>query len=343
MRKLVSMLLGMAIVVSHTNSSAAELVITKVLEVGPGRSSLYEEPLKFSPDGSLLSYFSGRTLMVSDTLGNTREILQMDSNPIFYQWLNDNELVVMEHRRLGRGSDYRRMVQIEVSSNTMQVLAEHTRPPFGQTATTEPLNGPYLTTDRNVFFQQGVKHNRSPVFPISVNPVNRKLFSGRVDREAVWGDDGLYLVSLGTGDSTRIGPKPHEYMPFRPVVHPELTYVINGGTMMRIADSAFIVLDTMISSTPPGTDNCGVELPTFNPVYPEVVFNLVCYGGDEHSGIPLVEIDHMATYDYETNEIQVLDSLINIYNCTSPCIASDGLKIGFLSGGHVYILFRDEK
>ena len=73
---------------------------------------------------------------------------------------------------------------------------------------------------------------------------------------------------------------------------------------------------------------------SFNPNYPEVLFNFIREGDDEN------EIFGIGTYNYATNNFEVLDSLAGQPGGKAPACAPDGLKIAFLHQSRLYIVYR---
>lgn len=68
---------------------AADFEITKVIEVSPADSVPFMWPVKWSPDGTMISYFSKGYTMISDTLENTYQVRKVESLPRVYEWASD--------------------------------------------------------------------------------------------------------------------------------------------------------------------------------------------------------------------------------------------------------------
>ena len=165
-------------------------------------------------------------------------------------------------------------------------------------------------------------------------------------REFVWGDGGLYLKVAGSNDSNWVGPRVAPVGVFlrRPAWDKNMKYAMIGGTILRVEDTSFIVLDTILGQPPDGTYGCSVELPSLNPHFPEALFNLVCYGYEspqDHE--PMIELDHIGLFDFDKNTIIILDTLIGISGCSAPAYSPDGESIALLAKGRVYIVYREMK
>jgi len=52
-------------------------------------------------------------------------------------------------------------------------------------------------------------------------------------------------------------------------------------------------------------------------------------------------VNRIATYDYTTGALTVLDTLIGIDNCMSPAYSPDGRNIAFFADGKLYLIMRE--
>ena len=320
--------------------SAIDWEITKIVEVGPARWTSGSRPLKFSPDGTLLAYFDKWNLVLSDTLGVTHVVSNLQMQPRKFEWLNNEELVVLLFERRGR-SEYRRLIRIDISTGITEIIREHTRPPYGQQQTSPFIKGPSLSIEGNLFFEEKWKGSISPILVQSAKAETTQQTAAAENHILRWGKDGLYSIRIDLADSVRLGPKPYSHIPFQPVHNTDLTWVMVGGTMMRLSDSSFVVLDTLPWVMPDSARFHEIADPSFNPHFPEVLFNHYCC--DERDDRVIFELDALATFNYVTGEWTVIDELVGMANCSSPAYAPDGCKIAFLSEGKLFILHREWK
>ena len=73
-----SLLLGICWGLIGCSASAGDYTIEKVVEIGPADWVPFLGPIRWSPDGTIISYFSQEYLMISDTLGNKRQVIRVD-------------------------------------------------------------------------------------------------------------------------------------------------------------------------------------------------------------------------------------------------------------------------
>ena len=105
--------------------------------------------------------------------------------------------------------------------------------------------------------------------------------------------------------------------------------------ILYLEDSSVVMLDTMPRPEPEGTYGCGFGHLTTNPAYEEVLFDYSC--DDGHSNV----VEMMGTHALGTGKLTILDTLLNMPECTSPSYSPDGKKIAFRSDHKLYILYRE--
>jgi hypothetical protein len=88
---------------------------------------------------------------------------------------------------------------------------------------------------------------------------------------------------------------------------------------------------------PPNTGGCGFLRPMFNPVSPEILFQYYCEGED-----PYV-IDRVGTFNFETREFVLLDTLTAFGAWQLPEYSPNGRMIALTSGNKAYIVWREEQ
>ena len=317
---------------------AEDLQVTKVIEVGEASWVPYEIPLKFSPDGSKLAYFRGWSLMVSDTLGNNRQICEFDLKPYLYEWLTEDEIIVTVYKHK-RASDTRRMVHIDINTGEKEILREYARPPLGQKSVEPSFRGPLKTVEGNLYCRLEEDTRRAATFPQSKYKNHQKTILAEENHILTWGDDGVYKVTTDFSDSTRLGPKPYAHIPLPPTYDNSLSYVIYNGKLLHLSDSMVLDINSYLTYIPQNTKYCGATFPQFNPSANEIIFNQSCYGEDENNKD--YDTDIAGLFNIDKKEVTILDTLVNLQACQAPSYAPDGLKIALLSEKKVYIIYRE--
>lgn len=111
------------LIINYSNSIAQDYEITKVIKVGPCGGGPLFRPVKWSPDGSMIAYFNRQKLMVSDTLGETREVFTINYVARPFEWISDSEIVL--YQREYNNNPYRKYkLSIITLSGTETVLEE---------------------------------------------------------------------------------------------------------------------------------------------------------------------------------------------------------------------------
>jgi len=328
--------------------------VTKVVEVGPAAWIPFTGPIKWSPDGENIAYFANNYLMISDTLGIRQEILYIDSGitPRRFEWVSDEDIAINLPKYTELDSNFiNSIILVNISNKQVTSIAEWydvSRSP-GNTF----YEGPFLSLEGNAYYLQKTTTGRTKIAPSGRSQVAETIDNAQwllpekssfdKDNHCVrWFlDSGLYKIDLFGKDSTRITPTLFRHIGPFTAVNSDLSWVSNGGTLIRIADSTCIVMDTIPMQLPDNVVSCGILFTSFNPKASEILFNQSC-DGEYPSGEELV-VDRIGTFNYTTNEFIILDTLIGIESCTAPVYNPDGKKIAFLDNDdyRVYIIYRE--
>jgi len=335
-------------------SYAAGYKVTKVIEVGPAASVPFVGgPLKWSPDGTKLGYFANNYLMISDTLGNSRQVWKIDIGitPRRFEWVsNDKVAINLPKRRESDSALYKTITLVDVNTGQDEVIVSDQpgalKPVGGRTGRTF-FEGPFLSLEGNAYYMIKTCTGRSKEIPSGRGTAPETIDEPHwffPDKAPALKDnhfirwylkEGLYEINLTGSDSTRIAPTPFSYIGPFAAVSPDRSYVMNGGTMIRTVDSTCIVLDTIPVKVPEGATACGFDRVSFNPKSSEVLFELTCDDGHK------VIADRIGTFDYVTSEFTLYDAPAGAQHCTTPAYAPDGKKIAFLADYKAYIIYRE--
>ncbi len=141
--------IALTLFVLCAKSSAYE--ITKVIAVDSADFRPLTGALRWSPDGTKLAYFKQGRLMLSDTLGNVRQVTTGKFGVHLYEWLSDNEIVLTDRQFPGDRSNIFKVVHVDLASGQATVLDECVLG-FGPKRTSWSLNGPYRSVQGNVYY-----------------------------------------------------------------------------------------------------------------------------------------------------------------------------------------------
>lgn len=317
--------------------------ITNIIKVGPISGGPMLRPAKWSPDGSMLAYFFSETLYISDTLGNSRSIINVDLEPRRFEWLSNNEIALKQRQLRANRDLYQVIKRIDVNSGKSVVLAEalvNASLPPSELNNQLEIDKLEKTVEGSVYYSQ--KSRISKAFSLVESPETSKndsIIRAGNEHFLRTGTDALYFVQMDQKDSIKISNKPYEgYMGLPLNLSQDRKYIMFGGNIVRLEDDQLIILDTLavVQDKPVGTFGCGFLDGDFNPVASEVTFRLSC--DDGHS----IVVDRIGIFDYSTNEFVFLDSLLGLSNCRRPAYSPDGKRISFISNGVLYFMVREE-
>ncbi|MCX6827813.1 MAG: hypothetical protein NT002_00800 [candidate division Zixibacteria bacterium] len=334
---IIGLLLGICWGLIGCSASAGDYTIEKVVEIGPADWVPFLWPIKWSPDGTKISYFYNGYLMISDTLGHSRQAWKVNTFPLKYEWLSNDEIFVHQ-RFLGGNRTIVRLSIVDINTGQERVLVDNTPLDSNMSAVQEvEVYGPERTVEGNVYYTDKKVAGKSAIIPQSKFGPSNKTTSASDNHILSWGNDGLYMVRADMQDSTRIGLKPRPYIALAPAINTKKTHVMTNDLIIRLADSMTIALDTIIKEKPPKTLVCGLLFESFNPVEAEVLFEVSCDDGESYI------VNRSGTYNYNSGSVTIFDEVAGIQNCTTPVYCSDGQKIALLSNNRAYIIFRGEK
>ncbi len=332
---------GMAILVILSSSvcMAAGYEITKVVEVGPLNGGPLYSPIKWSPDGNRVAYFSFGYLMIADTLGNSRRAAKVEMSPGRFEWLSHQEILVYE--KAGDDTIFTRLTNFNINTGERTVLAECVRRRGYQPKPEQTwVEGPYLTLEGNAYYyveKDGGRqlHLVQSAYKEQVLPEKNHIYRRTGSYSPETGGD-VYVVRADLKDSIRAFDRSYSDS----VRSPNRSHILMRGVITRLADSSLIIMNSLIGEYPEGTVGCDFPWASLNPRATEALFCVSCDDGQELD--PYI-VNRIGTINYATNEFTILDTLIGIDNGMAPTYAPDGRNIAFFANGKLYIIKRREK
>lgn len=272
--------------------------------------------------------------MISDTLGHSQAVCQATMYPHRYEWLSDNEIVLLQLGRLSGGKATKLSI-IDLKTGQEEIIIDK-KEKFREADEHDStqFDGPMLSIEGNVYYTMEKRSGKRSAIP-------KSRYAKRDDREILrnnhylaWGEDGVYKHWLNRRDSLRLGPRLHPH----PILPPELSwdakYIIYRGTLLRLGDSAIVIIDTMFRSRPANTVVCGIIFGAFSSAIPEFLFQRSCDDGETYNVLSVW------TYNLNSRELTNLDTLANLTQCSFPVYAPDGLTIACLSQQKAYLIKR---
>jgi len=336
-------LLGV-LTISVGSTHAADYEITEVIEIGPAAQVLSHGSVKWSPDGTMLAYFADNFLMISDTLGNSREVVSIpDMYPFRFQWVSNHEIVasLKESERRSDSTLYQ-LTLWDIDSGSKTIIQEVWRTRSSLQPGKTCYQGPFLTLEGNAYYESTYITGDTLGGESPSTRLLTELKSFSTDKQALRndhilrrGDGGLYKVSLGDSDSILIMPKPDTYRSFFSAVRADGLYVADGCYLHGVQDGTRIRLDTLNISKPPSAIICGFSYVSFNSHGTELLGIYYCEDSDK------VVMETLCAFNYSTGKITDLGSLLGLEGGIAPVYSPDGRKIALTAEGKAYIIVRE--
>ncbi|MDD3730975.1 MAG: hypothetical protein PHU88_01195 [candidate division Zixibacteria bacterium] len=300
--------------------------IKEVIEIGPLNRATYD-PIKWSANDSLVSYFANGYLMLTDTMGNKREVAKLDMGPHCVEWLSEKEIVVSMYRTENRQTKSK-IVIFNIETGGQEIFAEfQKRIGYGPGPEDQRFEGPYLTLEGNVYYITGVGNGKVT----HLIPSSYKNISSEIDNHFYRSNpNGLYIVRLDMKDSISAFAKSYTDT----IKRFDRAYIFNNKLITRLSDSTIIDLSPYIGEYPEGTLGCGLGREALNPNIPEALFMLSCDNGVDYI------VNRIGIFNYYDNQFTILDTLIGIKSCQSPKYDHAGKNIAFFANGNLYIIKR---
>ncbi|MDD5425725.1 MAG: hypothetical protein PHN52_04490 [candidate division Zixibacteria bacterium] len=300
--------------------------IKEVIEIGPLNRATYD-PIKWSANDSLVSYFANGYLMLTDTLGNKREVAKLDMDPHCVEWLSWKEIVV-SLKRIEKMLTKKKLIRFNIDTGEQEIIDECQWRVGHPTSLEDPsYQGPYLTLEGNAYYITD-KGNGKVTHLI---PSSYKNISSEIDNHFYrYNPNGLYIVRLDLKDSISAFAKTNTDT----IKRFDRAYIFNNKLITRLSDSTIIDLSPFIGEYPKGTLGCGLGREALNPNIPEALFMLSCDNGVDYI------VNRIGIFNYYGNQFTILDTLIGIENCQSPKYDHAGKNIAFFANGNIYIIKR---
>jgi hypothetical protein len=329
-------------------SSAQDFKIEKVVEIGPADWVPFLGPIKWSPDGTKISYFSKGYLMISDTLGNSHQVMKVDMMPFRYEWVSNEEIAITFKGQGNGGAIPYKLSLFNINNASETVLEQFMRNGSGDDSViVSDFNGPYRTVEGAVYYHiaksavvgDGDYRSFSPsnlkAVPIQSELKTATKSSSLAGNHLVrWGNNGLFKINCETNDSVVILANFHPPVPLDPALKSDLTLMMYRNTIYSLTDSSSINLQEFIEPYPIGTKGCGMVFQSFNPIFNEVLFQIGCDDGVSY------EVNRIGTFNYVTNRFSVLDSNPALVNCIAPVFSPNGVNIAVLANYKACIVIR---
>lgn len=319
-------------------SQAADFKITKVIEVDDVSFVPMLGPIKWSPEGTNLAYFKGKQLYFTDTLGNSEFIYEFKIHPHRYEWISEHQLVFQFVNHLGHGSSAYQLVTFDLNTNQETILSEYVyERGYKSVNGNVSFWGPFLTIEGNAYYETHTyTGDESNTSKLDIKYFDSDLKNSSKNHILHWENSkNIILIDINTLDSVLLVKKPG-WKGSKAIINMKDSLIFCSQYLIDLTDNQIITnIEQLHNPLPPSIVGCGYLYPSFNPIYPEIIFHQSCDSTDK------IVLERVLIFDFHTNKILSLDSMLNLENCTAPAFHPEGRTISLISKGKLYIVNRE--
>lgn len=318
---------------------AADIRIEKVIDVGPADPVPMLGPLAWSPDGGSLAYFCRGVLMVTDTLGNSREIVSIPEVPRRMVWTDESHLALHIVLRCGGDTSLHSLVLVSVADASRELLADFVRTARERSIGGRPyFEGPFRTFEHTPYYVVTEVNARGGGGASRIVSLDEaKSVSVQSDHLFRWSTDSLYACLVSGLDSQAVIRKPTNQTQYPSAISNDMSYVIVFDYLVQVNTGIVTHLDTLLS--PPSPDYVGVDLMyvNFAQSAPLAAMTVVWEGyNDDESDFQEYSA---VVYDCAMGDFLILDSVVAASQCLYPLFSPTGSKLAMLADQNLYIMY----
>lgn len=315
-----------------TNSFAVDYSITKLIEVESASSAPFLGPLKWSPDGTKLAFFKGKTLMLTDTLGNVTTVKEINGPVHRYEWAS-NSLLAFHYRTYhGNKGAFSQLVSIDINNKRETVITEY-MDGFGATEP-DAFRGPLKSHKGSAFYETMGYSAKATGLP----QTQRHIIGTTKAAQAITDDfvvpweinRKVYKKFLDGRDSVFLCDKPG-WKGAEVILSADQRFLISSDFLIDLSAGTTFDMQSISAPPPPNAHVCSFSYPSFNPKYPEALFHQSCEDDE------VVISSRVAILNYESNDFLIFDTLVGLSPCAAPAFHTDGNIVAFFSGGNLYL------
>ncbi|MEA1980712.1 MAG: hypothetical protein U9N54_07040, partial [candidate division Zixibacteria bacterium] len=145
----------------------------------------------------------------------------------------------------------------------------------------------------------------------------------------------IYKIDFLTGDSLFLLDKPG-WKGAVAVLSKIDNFIVTSHYLINLDNNQIIDIEKFSGISPENTIGCSFSGPSFNPHYPEILFNQSCEDEDR------VILERVSIFNYSLNEFIILDEILNLSNCNVANYHPNGNIISLISENRIYIIYREK-
>ncbi|MEA1981255.1 MAG: hypothetical protein U9N54_09810 [candidate division Zixibacteria bacterium] len=302
---------------------SADFEVTQVIEIGPCSGPVYR-PVQWSPDGSRIAFFSGKTLMIADTLGNTKEIYEIAFHARKFLWANNEEIVLAQTER---GRPYR-LSLINLSGEENVLAEERSQKP--------QFSGPHSTPDNIVYYYPDKNSKSEPIILSHLEKNQQVLLSEHYQIKLL--DSTLYKISLNEEDTVELINKK-----ISSIVTSEsfdkIVYTVRTGEVYQyqFSNNELIKIELPNFQVPETANYCLIEDYNFNTNSDLLLYYVTC---DSHYN---VENSIICLFDNNSRTNYLFSPMTTSSFESQPVFSPNNRYFSFIAGGIGVCIAKLEK
>jgi dipeptidyl aminopeptidase/acylaminoacyl peptidase len=320
------------VVILYLSLAPMPVFAASAIDVGKCDGRFY--PIKWSPDGARIAFLRDGRIVVADTVGSQRVLAERIFSPRAFDWIDNSELLIYDVVSRENSSTFYEILSVQVEGGAVRSIDRFRRLTRGRRTGRqgELITLPHRTTDGLLYYTKYNSAGEAQTVLLG-EQADAKGRSLSESKETVLRalSDGLYLVSLDQKDTTFVFDRPIK----NSIINNSHTYVMSGGTIIRLSDGQQTILDTIITEIPDSTYGCGFGSISFSESGNFVTFVRSCDDGVNY------EVSQAGLYDIDRGRLTMLSDATGPTNIKSPVISNNGRFVAFKSQESAFILRVD--
>lgn len=334
---------GASLILSFPPPSQAEFKVGKVIKVGKADWAPFLGPLRWSPKGDRIAFWSGNELRLADTTGAVVYSKAFETPPRLYEWIDDSVICIGQSWFVQSGKQDKAIVTLNLKTNAMRTLAEETR---SIAAAGNPnhtyIDGPYVSLEGNVYYDRWTE-KRNPASRSNalnrIRPVlsaNGESFVGS-DHLVKWDSGGIAIISLDDKDTLRLGKPGSKEFSYHLALGIGHRFLVKNNVVLDREAQKFIDLRSLGIPKLNGGFVCGSLFHTFATSHPEVAFYWSCDDGHKVLG------EQVFLLDIESSRWLNLGEQLGTSSSSVPQFSPDDMWIALLGDSDLLIVRRGDE
>jgi len=334
---------GAILLLSLPLISQAEFKVGKIIKVDKADWAPFLGPLRWSPKGDRIAFWTGNELRLADTTGAVVYSKTFDKPPFRYEWVDDSTICIGQMYWISPGKQYNGLVLLDLTTSHVRSLAEEQRTGNSDgDAGHVYIDGPYLSVENHVYYKSWSEkwndRGRLQTSQISRPLVTSGATLSSVDDHFIqWDTSGISVINLDGRDTVRMGKPGSKGARGSISLAARQPYSANGEVVVRVADNSPILLNKNSLRIPIGFFGCGALYHSFANQFSEIAFQMTCDSAEP------VTTDQVAVLNLQTMATTYLQDVFHCKQSLTPVFSPDGLRLALIVDDSLAIVWRREE